>query len=132
MEKTTSILQTITVNSIVPAEATIVRPPQSLKVFRCTIYVSSAYNGATPSQILISNFANANVETAIDLSTIFFVDTTTAVPPNIDRSMGTNESMQHLVLDRRGVGYMVDTFYVWNAGVGSARVNFVWEGIVNE
>ena len=131
MEKTTSILQTIYVNTIVPEEAIIVKPPQSLKVFRCTISVSS-FGNIAPCQVCISSFANANAYTSIDLSTAFFNETTTAVPPATDLSVGTNETISHLVLDRRGVGYMVDTFYIWGNGNLPCKVNFVWEGIVNE
>lgn len=132
MKKTTSIFQTFDLTGYQKAgEELIVRPPQQLRAFRVTIFVSSVLNTTLAAAAYISNFDNFNQLTAIYLSNFTYSDTTTVVPPGTDITNGLYQ-LDRIVLDRRGVGFMGDTFYVRDAsgGIGSA-ISFIWEGEID-
>lgn len=133
MKKTTSIFQTFDLAGYQKAgEELIVRPPQQLRAFRVTIFVSSVLDQTLPAAAYISNFDNFNELTAIYLSNFTYFDTVTAVPPGNDITNGLYQS-DRIVLDRRGVGFMADTFYVRDAsgGAGSSAISFIWEGEID-
>jgi hypothetical protein len=133
MKKTTSIFQTFDLTGFQKAgEELIVRPPQQLRAFRVTIFVSSVLNTAKAAAAYISNYDSFNELTAIYLSNFTFADTTTAVPPGNDITVGLYQ-LDRIVLDRRGVGYMADTFYVRDASgaSGSSLISFIWEGEID-
>jgi hypothetical protein len=127
--RTTSIFQTYRLNNATkPEDALIVRPPQNLRAFRCTIAI---YNNPSAAEIRIANVQNANDLSSIVLSNSFRFDTNTVAPPGIDSTVGqTYSSNSSIVLDRRGVGYMEDTFYIWDTNGNDCIVSFIWEGEV--
>ncbi len=128
--KTTSIFQTFRLNSASrPEDALLVRPPQNLRAFRCTI---SIHNYTGLAEVRIANYANANDFGSILLSTGFKFDTNTVAVPGTDNSIGTNySSISSIVLDRRGVGYMTDNFYIWDVTGSATVVSFIWEGEID-
>jgi len=134
--KTTSFIQVFDLaNYRSSATPLIVRPPQSMKVFRCKIFISTQFLGYSSTQAsaaYIANFENANEYSALLLTNAFSSFSTNPVSPNaVDTTGAANVS--EIVLDRRGVGYMADTFYIWE-GLGSgdpSGICFIWEGEIS-
>jgi hypothetical protein len=124
--KTTSIFQVFDVTSFAANAPLIVRPPQNLRAFRVTIFPSSQTDNTQPAEIQISNDYFTNDFQGIVLSNSFSSATTTVAVPGTDLTSGFYYNNFTLILDRRGVGYMADTFYC--AGKGS--ICFIWEGEV--
>jgi len=129
--RTTSIFQTFFLNnSATSAEALVVRPPKNLRVFRCTITLTNE----DPTQVSlcrIANVSDANFLSSVFLSTGYSSNTSTNLPPGTDTTTGvTNSSNSSIVLDRRGVGYMEDTFYIWEENRNGTVISFIWEGEV--
>lgn len=134
MQKTTSLFQSFDLSAYSKSDiALIVRPPQSLKVFRATIFVTSQLNASSPAAAYIANYSGANQLSAIYLSNFTKAYTSTDLPPATDTTDGLYQ-IDRIVLDRRGIGYMADTFYIWDAtgGAGSSAIGIIWEGIINE
>ena len=130
MQKTTSLFQVFDLTSFQKVdEALIVRPPQSMRVFRCTIFVNSQFNPTANAAAYIANFAGFNPASSIYLTNGYSSDTFTNLPPAIDNTVG-RIFVNNVVLDRRGVGYMNDTFYIIDAsgGAGASQICFIWEG----
>jgi hypothetical protein len=132
MQKTTSIFQSFDLTNYTDSDnALIVRPPQSLRAFRCTIFVTSQLDLRIAAAAYIANFSGANELSAIMLNNYTEANTNTGTPPSLDTTIGVYQ-LDRIVLDRRGVGYMADTFYVWDAiGTGSSAICFIWEGEID-
>jgi hypothetical protein len=133
MQKTTSLFQVFDVTPFVKVEdALVVRPPQSMRVFRCTIFVNSQLATNITAGVYIANYAGFNPLSSIYLSNEFSAETGTQVAPGVDTTTGRN-FVNSIVLDRRGVGYMADTFYIIDAfgGSGSTQICFIWEGEID-
>jgi len=126
--KTTSLFQAFDLDSGYSSSdrALIVRPPQSMRVFRCLIYVSGQVDEGTGASAYIANEANANVLNSVFLSRSVATSSTNPVPPDPSTSDSLT-NVDRIQFDRRGVGYMNDTFYIF----GKGTICFVWEGEVN-
>jgi hypothetical protein len=84
-------------------EQTVVRPPSTLLCVRATFIA----------------WAHANTAAALHISTAV------VLPPGTDVNYKT---VNQFVLDRRGVGYMQDEFYL----EGKGRLVVIWEGIIQQ
>jgi hypothetical protein len=122
--KTTSIFQVFDCTSFTRDAPLIVRPPKNLRAFRVTIFPSSQTDNTQGSEIQISNDTFSNDFQGIFLTNIFSSQTATVAVPGIDLTGGFYYNNFTLILDRRGVGYMADTFYC----VGKGSICFIWEG----
>lgn len=122
--KTTSIFQIFDCTSYTTDAPLIVRPPKNLRAFRVTIFPSSQANNTQSAEIQISNDTFGNDLQGIFLTNIFSSATTTVAVPGTDLTTGFYYNNFSLILDRRGVGYMADTFYC----VGKGAICFIWEG----
>lgn len=133
MQKTTSIIQSFSLDNYTSSdEPLIVRPPAILRAFRVQIVLTNQLNTARPAGCYIANYSGANELSAILLSNLTISDTVTNVPPATDTTTSYG-SCDRLILDRRGVGYMADTFYIWDAALapGAATICFIWEGEID-
>jgi hypothetical protein len=124
--KTTSIFQVFDCNSFSTDTPLIVRPPKNLRAFRVTIFPSSQTDPTQPATIQINNDTFSNDFQGIFLSNVFSSSTATVPIPGIDSTKGFYYNNFTLILDRRGVGHMEDTFYC----VGTGSICFIWEGEV--
>lgn len=132
--KTTSIFQTFSLLGYQKiGEELVVRPPQNLRAFRVQIIVTNQLAGAGVVSCVISNVSGANELQCIQLSNNFKFDTNTAVPPGTDASTGSFDTINKIVLDRRGVGYINDTFYIrdTSGATGVGAICFIWEGEID-
>jgi hypothetical protein len=125
MIKTKSFIQSIYVTGGRPKDsngllATLVRAPKTMKCFRATIIVNN-YGGTIGTQLWISSFQTALENECVYLNANY--TTATQIAPNNDF---TYTAPNILILDRRGVGYMEDEFYLQGDEV---YVTIVWEGI---
>jgi len=123
MNKTSTQIQVVDVSNILYSTTPLlVRPPLTMKVFRCTIYfqtignkVCRGYLTSVPDQNQFNTFVFASG----------YVSTNQVIPtPNESQTF-----TQQLVLDRRGVGYMTEDFYVSSNIVDQCNFVFVFEGI---
>jgi hypothetical protein len=123
-KKTSSHIEIVDVSGIsFPNQSTIVRPPQHLKIVRCTIIFKCRI--AQSSIGYLSSDANQN-----ELNCIRFTNqivTSTNIPPGID--INISDGLETFVFDRLGVGYMTDNFYVSSDATGVESFVFIWEGI---
>lgn len=134
MQKTTSIIQNFAIDNYTSSDsALIVRPPANIRAFRVSIIVTNQLAVGRPAAVYISNFSGANVLSSILLSNFTSSETSTNVPPSTDNTNTYLSSTNKIILDRRGVGYMADTFYIWNAfsPLNTATVCFIWEGEID-
>ena len=92
-----------------------------MKAFRCTFLVNP--DGAA-NTVWIASTPTGLEEQCITLSADVVI--VTAVPPATDT---TNTYPNTFVMDRRGVGYMEDEFYLYGEDV---NVRIIWEGIKEE
>jgi len=133
--KTTSFIQVFNLSNYSSTEPLIVRPPQSMKVFRCKIFVTAqfvAYTSANSVAAYISNYENANNYSALLLTnSVNSLSQNQAVPT--DNKTEGSANVSEIVLDRRGVGYMADTFYCWDGTGGAVQsgICFIWEGEIS-
>lgn len=121
--KTQAHIQSFTVNGDRPknqGRPIVVRAPLFMKCFRATIVVNN-YGSNMGQELFISTSPTNQEENCVYLSTQFFIDT--QLPPDVD--IGRN-AINQLVLDRRGIGYMVDEFYFYSV---ACAVTIIWEGI---
>jgi hypothetical protein len=122
MNKTSSQIQIVDVtNTQYSVNSIVVRPPAFLKVFRCTIYfqvtteeigfgyLSAQPNGNNLNSLIFSNFKKIETNNR----------------PGTDFLSG---AIDQLILDRRGVGYMQDNFYVSSSTAVGSQFVFIWEG----
>jgi hypothetical protein len=127
MIKTKSHFQSFIVNGDRPKNnglPIVVRAPQHLRCFRATIIISnfgSSANGLDQG-LFISTFPTNEETQCVYLSTVNQTDVDVVVGPITQYG---NSSLKQLVLDRRGVGYMDDEFYLYSL---EAYVTIVWEG----
>jgi hypothetical protein len=124
--KTTSIFQIFDLAGYTTDVPLIIRPPKNLRAFRVTIFPSSQTDNTQSAEVQISNDIFSNTYQGIILSNIFSSATTTVAVPGTDLTNGFYYNNFTLILDRRGVGYMADTFYC----VGKGSICFIWEGEV--
>ena len=117
MNKTSTHIQVVKVAS----DTIIVRPPATMKVFRATIYLQNIEGNDGIG--LLSTVAEQNQQNVIIFSNA--TSSTNNVIPNDNQTIGF---INKLVLDRRGVGYMAESFYVAGKGLGTSFV-FIFEGI---
>jgi hypothetical protein len=124
MQRTTSIYNFFDLTGTSAGANLIVRAPQNLKVFRCTIFCDSRSDTTLASNAYINNSPiNSSLEGVFICNGVY---TEASVPVAPDTSTGTNVLNNHtLVLDRRGIGYMVDDLYIY----GKGGVSIIWEGI---
>jgi hypothetical protein len=124
MNKTSTHIQVVDVTSILyGTEPIVVRPPLTMKVFRCTIYFQNIGAGKA-SRGFLTTVSDQN-----QFNTVVFASGTeinTLVPPDTDN---TQAFLQQLILDRRGVGYMTEDFYVSSNSVDQCNFVFIFEGI---
>jgi hypothetical protein len=132
MIKTKSHFQSFIVSGGRPKNATgapiVVRAPQHLRCFRATIIISnfgSTGNGLDQG-LFISTFPTNEESQCVYLSTVNQITVDVIVGPVTQLG---NSSSQQLILDRRGVGYMDDEFYLYS---DEAYVTIIWEGEVYE
>jgi hypothetical protein len=102
----------------------VVRAPQHLRCFRATITINNfGANGLDQGCWIATTPTNEEAQCVYISNTIL---TITQVAPATDT---TNSASNHLILDRRGVGYMDDEFYLYS---DEAYITIVWEGEVYE
>ena len=133
--KTTSFIQVFDLSNYSSTEPLIVRPPQSMKVFRCKIFVTSQFTGYTSFDSVaayVSNYENGNNYSALLLTNSVNSNSTNVAIPSNNKIEGA-ANVSEIVLDRRGVGHMSDTFYCWDATSGAAQTGicFIWEGEIS-
>lgn len=130
------MLRTTSVNSYYGLTGTgmgnpiVVRPPKNLKVFRAHFIIDNREDPTTSAEAIICTSNPGAFGTGLDgvrLSSNVYANITTAVPPAADVSDGT-VNLNYYTLDRRGVGYMCDDFYVY----GKGGIAVIWEGIIEE
>jgi len=136
--KTTSILQVFELGAAhdTAATAITVRPPKTINVFRCTIFVTSQFLDIQHlptdyAAVYVSNYDNSNINGSILLTTAANSLSQNNVIPGANVNAGNN-NISSIILDRRGVGYMDDTFYIYEGsfrGITSG-ICFIWEGEV--
>jgi len=102
-------------------EQTTIRPPSTLLCVRAT-FIAWAHNGIAAA-LHISTSPSNTIGFSLPLDAN--VQTQTAVPPATDI---TYQTVNQFVLDRRGVGYMQDEFYIQ----GKGRLVVIWEGIIQQ
>ena len=125
MQATTSIHNYYDLTGTGFGQNLVVRPPQHLKVFRATIYADSRQDTTIESALQISNAEINNSLEGTFLSNGNYTQNTVPVAPDTSTGLIVTER-NTLVLDRRGVGYMVDDLHI----AGKGGVSIVWEGIV--
>jgi hypothetical protein len=124
MIKTKAHIQALIVNGDRPknfGKPVVVRAPLFMKCFRATIIVNN-YGQLVGNDLFISTSPTNLEENCLYLSGT--MTTATQTPP--DNDFTTSAPMQ-LILDRRGVGYMEDEFYLYSS---NAYVTIIWEGTV--
>lgn len=134
--KTTSIIQVFKLGPgfDTPETAIIVRPPITMKVFRCKIFVTTQFLdiNSLPTDFVgayVANYDNANIYSAVLLTNAANSKSGNNVIPAANDTAGNN-NISEIILDRRGVGYMSDTFYIWEAAdrPTESGIGFIWEG----
>jgi hypothetical protein len=137
--KTTSIIQVFELGAghSTPQDALIVRPPITMKVFRCKIFVTTQFwdINTFPTNFVgayIANYDNANIYSAVLLTNAVNSRSQNNVIPAANATEGNN-NISEIILDRRGVGYMCDTFYIWDAAdrPNATGIGFIWEGEID-
>lgn len=133
MLRTTSINNYYSlVNTTIQAPLTI-RVPKHLKVFRAHIYCDNREDTTQATEVFISTTFpgitnNANVSTeGIFLTSNNYTEAFVPVAPNVSTGL-TNNNVNSVIFDRRGVGFMCDDFYVF----GKGGISIIWEGIIEE
>lgn len=122
MQKTKSIISVYDAPGTVGAgEFTVIRPPSTLLCVRAT-FIAWTFN-AVAAELHISTSPNSNVGFSLPLNAN--EQTATSIAPGTDI---TRKTVNQFVLDRRGVGYMQDEFYL----DGKGRLVVIWEGIIEE
>jgi len=125
MQATTSIHNYFSLSGTGYGSNLVVRPPQHLKVFRATICVDSREDMTASTYLQISNAEINSLFEGVYLSNRNYTQNSVPVAP--DTSSGEIVAERNiLVLDRRGVGYMVDDLHI----TGKGGVSIIWEGIV--
>lgn len=125
MLPTTSINQYYSMGSTTSASPLVIRPPKNLKVFRAHFIADNREDNIAEALVIISTQPPGSTGwDGVKISTRVYTETTTAVVPGTDISLGTAD-LNFYILDRRGVGYMVDDFYIY----GKGGVSVIWEGI---
>lgn len=130
MLRTTSINQYYSLNGTGMGNPLTVRPPKNLKVFRAHFICDNRADFTTSSEATICTTNPGTFGTGLEgvfLSNKNFFQTSTAVPPAIDVSDGVI-TLNHYILDRRGIGYMCDDLYIY----GKGGIAIIWEGIIEE
>lgn len=102
-------------------EQTVIRPPSTLLCVRAT-FIAWAHN-TNAASLHISTSPTNDIGFSLPLDAN--VSTSTAVPPGTDI---TKQTVNQFVLDRRGIGYMQDEFYL----EGKGRLVVIWEGIIQQ
>lgn len=125
--KTTSFIQSFDLDSgyTSSAEALIVRPPKTIRVFRCTIFATDIINPASATDVYVSNIDNPTEFNAFKITNGAVGNTLNTSPTTSITSYLTG--IDRIQFDRRGVGYMADTFYIW----GKGQVSIIWEGEID-
>lgn len=124
MNKTSTHIQVVDVTSATLGTTPIlVRPPLTMKVFRCTIYFQNIASGKATRGYLTTEPDQNQYNIVVFASG---VEIKTVVAPGTDT---TQAFLQQLVLDRRGVGYMTENFYVTSNGLDDCNFVFIFEGI---
>jgi len=127
MVKTKSHIQVVEMSAYTISQPLVIKPPQFLKVFRCTIYFSSAVIGSIG--YLATQQATSDLD-AIQFSSVDIGNiSTTAIPSKWPTD--TQIGIKQLVLDRRGIGYFSDEFHVYGTQDSPAYFYFVWEGEIS-
>jgi len=102
----------------------VVRAPQHLRCFRATITINNYGTNGLDQGCFISTVPTNEEPQCVYISNT--IQTFTAVVPATDT---TNNASNQIVLDRRGVGYMDDEFYLYS---DEAYITIIWEGEVYE
>lgn len=122
MQKTKSIIAVYDAPGTTGAgEQTVIRPPSTLLCVRAT-FIAWAHN-ATAAALHISTSPSSEIGFSLPLDAN--EQTAVVVAPGTDI---TKKTVNQFVLDRRGVGYMQDEFYL----EGKGRLVVIWEGIIQE
>lgn len=133
MLKTTSINNYYSLTGTGIAAPLTIRVPKNLKVFRAHFMCDNREDSASGTAAYIStDFPGAENGSGISLTGIFltsYVYNEMAVPVAPDTALGRNEiNINFVILDRRGIGYMTDDFYVF----GKGGISVIWEGIIED
>lgn len=116
MQATTSIIQNVSVPNNV---STVVKPPANC--FRCTITFFDDSNSL--SKGIVSSSA-----TDVGYTFVNYFETDGAAPTN---NTFQGQLNQTIVMDRRGIGYLVDEFYCQIKSTGGpCTFTFIWEIVV--
>lgn len=102
-------------------EQTVIRPPSTLLCVRAT-FIAWAHNNVAAA-LHISTSPSSDIEFSLPLDAN--ENTNTVIAPGTDI---TKQTVNQFVLDRRGVGYMQDEFYL----EGKGRLVVIWEGIIQQ
>lgn len=102
-------------------QQTVVRPPSTLLCVRATFIAWAHANTAAALHISTSPSSEIGFSLPLDANE----QTNVVLPPGTDVSYKT---VNQFVLDRRGVGYMQDEFYL----EGKGRLVVIWEGIIQQ
>jgi len=128
MVKTKAHFESFIVNGGRPKSGTatpvVVRAPQHLRCFRATITINNFGSNGLDSGCFIAIIPTIEEAQCVYISNT--IRTLTAVVPSTDI---TNNASNQIVLDRRGVGYMDDEFYLYS---DEAYITIIWEGEVYE
>ena len=127
MNKTKSYIEAININGGRPKNGTgqyvLVRAPKTMKCFRATFVVNN-FGGLQPSSLWIASQPTLQEELCLFLNS--YIPTITTVSPGTNQ---TSNAPGVFILDRRGVGYMEDEFYLYS---DECYLTIVWEGISEE
>jgi len=129
MHKTTSITNYYGLTSTSINQPLTIRVPKNLKVFRAHIFCDNREDTILGTNCYIStDYPGPNnggvALTGIFLTSTVYTEMTVPVAPDI--ASGNNQiNINSVILDRRGIGYMTDDFYVF----GKGGISVIWEGI---
>lgn len=130
MLRTTSINQYYSLNGTGMGNPITVRPPKNLKVFRAHFICDNREDPTTSADLIICTTNPGTFGTGLEgvrLSSANYAEISTNVPPAVDAFNGTL-NLNYYILDRRGIGYMADDFYIY----GKGGIAVIWEGIIEE
>ena len=123
MNKTSTQIQVVDVTTILYSKTPLlVRPPLTMKVFRCTIYFQTIGNKVCRGYL--TSVPDQNEFNAFVFASGYSTENQLSPTANT-----TQTFTQQLVLDRRGVGYMTEDFYVSSNTIDTCNFVFVFEGI---
>jgi hypothetical protein len=132
MLKTTSIYNYYSLTFTNIATPLTIRVPKNLKVFRAHFMCDNREDTTMGTSAYIStDFPGVETGSAsltgIFLTSTVYTEMTVPVAPDI--ATGNNQiNINSVILDRRGIGYMTDEFYVF----GKGGISVIWEGIIED